>query len=139
MGNKEKILNFLQSIAPESASNGDIVSRVGIKSHQHVFQITRALVSEGFIKSYQDGKEWHFRHSSIPDPKNPAVIETGNILEKPSAQALDHAVFEHNAKISMSKKFGADLVALTVPGVRKSLISFPKISALSEMLNFILL
>jgi DNA-binding IclR family transcriptional regulator len=55
MGNREAILAFLQSIAPNTATNSEIVSRTGIRPHTQVFQITRDLMRNGLIKGRQFG------------------------------------------------------------------------------------
>jgi hypothetical protein len=55
MTNRERVLSFLQSIAPRDASNAEIVGRTGIKPHQQIFMITRDQ-----IKGVQAGHEWRF-------------------------------------------------------------------------------
>jgi len=58
--NRDRVLEFLQSIAPTDASNSDIVARTGIKPHQQVFMITQDLMHAGWIKGRQAGREWKF-------------------------------------------------------------------------------
>jgi hypothetical protein len=60
MGNREVILAFVQSIAPNTATNGEIGSRTGIRPHTQVFQITRDLMRNGAVKGRQLGSEWTF-------------------------------------------------------------------------------
>jgi hypothetical protein len=58
--NTERVLEFLRSIAPKTATNSEIVARTGVRPHQQVFQITKKLQSKGLIQSRLDGKEWMF-------------------------------------------------------------------------------
>jgi hypothetical protein len=60
MSNRDRVLDFLNSVGPEGATNSDVVSRTGIKPHQQVFQITQALMRKGLIKGVQSGKDWRF-------------------------------------------------------------------------------
>jgi hypothetical protein len=60
MTNRERVLGFLRSIAPNGATNEEIVSKTGVRPHQTVFQITRQLRTDGVIKGVQAGKEWRF-------------------------------------------------------------------------------
>ncbi len=60
MTNKERIIDYLRTIAPKSASNDDIRAATGVKPHQQVFQITCRLMAEGKINGRQFGHEWQF-------------------------------------------------------------------------------
>jgi hypothetical protein len=60
MSNRDLVLDYLQSIAPVDASNGEIVARTGVRPHQQVFMITRDLMQLGQIKGLQAGHEWRF-------------------------------------------------------------------------------
>jgi hypothetical protein len=51
MTNKERVLDFLRSIAPSGATNEEIVSKTGIRPHPQVFQITRRLTNDGLLKA----------------------------------------------------------------------------------------
>jgi len=60
MTHREEVLGFLSKIAPQPASNSEIVSHTHIKPHQQVFQLTRKLVDEGLITGRRVGREWYF-------------------------------------------------------------------------------
>jgi hypothetical protein len=60
MTNADRVIRFLASIAPQSASNDMIVARTGIRPHQQVFQITQTLLKDGRIAGRQLGKRWEF-------------------------------------------------------------------------------
>ena len=47
MTNRDRVLEFLRSIAPTDLSNAEIVARTGIRPHQQVFTITRDLMHAG--------------------------------------------------------------------------------------------
>jgi hypothetical protein len=65
MTNKERVLDFLRSIAPNGATNEEIVSKTGIRPHPQVFQITRQLKDAGIVKGVQAGKEWRFWYTGV--------------------------------------------------------------------------
>jgi hypothetical protein len=73
MTNKERVLEFLRSIAPNGATNEEIVSKTGVRPHTQVFQITRQLKGEGVLKAVQADKEWKFWYtgSKIGRPETP--------------------------------------------------------------------
>jgi hypothetical protein len=81
MSNRDLVLDYLQSITPGDASNGEIVARTGVRPHQQVFMITRDLMQSGQIKGLQAGYEWRFWY----DRKN-----LGNLAE-PSARPIQYA------------------------------------------------
>jgi len=60
MSNRDLVLDYLRSIAPGDASNGEIVARTGVRPHQQVFMITRDLMQLGQIEGLQAGHEWRF-------------------------------------------------------------------------------
>jgi hypothetical protein len=51
VNDRERVLQFIRSIASNSATNSEI---------QQVFQITRELLSKGVIQGRQFGKDWSF-------------------------------------------------------------------------------
>lgn len=63
MSNKEKILNYLKRIYPNSATNTDIRKVTLVQPHQQVFQLTSLLVSEGKTTGLRNGHEWNFTYN----------------------------------------------------------------------------
>ena len=57
---KERILDYLWSIAPEEATNGQIRAATGITSHQQVYLLTQELMYRGYIRGEQRGSGWVF-------------------------------------------------------------------------------
>jgi hypothetical protein len=50
---KEKVLDYLWSIAPEGAGNSGIRQATGIPSHQQVYLLTQELRAQGLIHGRQ--------------------------------------------------------------------------------------
>ncbi len=57
---KELVLDYLWSIAPETASNAQIRQATGIASQQSLYMLTQDLMQRGLIVGEQVGREWHF-------------------------------------------------------------------------------
>lgn len=53
---KEQILDYLWSIAPKGAGNGQIRQASGIPSHQQVYLLTQELRTQGLIHGRQAGR-----------------------------------------------------------------------------------
>jgi hypothetical protein len=121
MTNRDRVIEFLRRVAPDEASNADILSGVGIKPHQQIFRITNQLVSEGLIRGRKLGKEWVFTWGGGPPPErfsmNPLKVEpTPKVLSGIYVTAID---FGRQAQVALSCHFGAALKAGEVPPVPK--------------------
>lgn len=71
MGNKERVLHYLVSIAPQAATNSQIRKTTGVEPHQQVYQLTRKLMDAGLISGEKQGREWFFwvgEADRIPPP-----------------------------------------------------------------------
>jgi hypothetical protein len=77
MSNQDRVLGFLQSIAPADASNSEIVARTGITPHQQVFAITRELRQTGQIQGIQAGHEWRFWYGGVNRTNGPVSLRSG--------------------------------------------------------------
>lgn len=58
--NRDRILDYLRSIAPRRATNSDIRVETGVEPLQQVFQITQKLRKSGTIQAARPGHEWEF-------------------------------------------------------------------------------
>lgn len=117
--NKDRILNYLQSIAPERVTNSDIREETDVRPHQQVFQITQKLRQSGVIQAARRGREWVFW---IDEPgTKPAAPRTRRERKRPAATQsnLDPSGFEHLARSAMSIHLGVPLTSGKVPGVPK--------------------
>ena len=121
MGNRETVLDFLRSIAPNSATNAEIVSRTGIKPHAQVFQITRSLANSGLINSRQFGKDWMFWAVSGLDENVSKDLASLKSLtsELAGSRSMSAAEFELMSQKVMSQYFGVALKPGQVAGVPK--------------------
>lgn len=117
--NKERILDYLWTIAPEEATNGQIRAATGISSHQQVYLLTQELMRT-YIQGERRGSEWVFwvdeslaaQFTSLGRPP------PGEIAAQ-AGQALTPQAFEELAQQSMSEHFGVSLAPGAVPGVPK--------------------
>ncbi len=86
--NKERVLDYLWSVAPQSATNSDIRTATGIGSHQQVYMITQELRAKGIVRGVQVGSEWHFSaDESLPTTLAPS----GQAASGKAAGGLDSA------------------------------------------------
>jgi hypothetical protein len=117
MSNEERVVNFLQSIAPSDASNSEIAARTGIKPHQQVFQITRKLMQTGRIKGVQSGREWCFRYVSANSAYRQGTPQAINIKPIDIADGL----LQHNVHLSPRESVSCDRIRHKEKGLREFL------------------
>ena len=122
--NRDRVLEYLRSIAPESATNSQIREATGIEPHQQIFQLTRELMEAGLIQGVQgmraNKNEWAFRidDSSAARPVSSA---RASLRQKPARAGgeLTPRSFEQLAHSVMSMHLGVPLTAGEVTGVPK--------------------
>lgn len=117
--NKERVLDYLWSIAPEWATNGQIREATGI-THQQVYMLTQELMRTRQIEGEQRGREWVFWADESPvvqltSPGRAAPAE----VRAEAHERLSPRAFEELARSVMSAHFGISLVAAQVPDVPK--------------------
>ena len=116
MTKKEQILRYLQSIYPDSATNGDIREALGFTHHQDVFYSTRDLREAGIISAKQIGREWHFKAkgdkplSDKPKMKMATAQTTGELSPKQ---------FEMLAQQKFAVELNTPLLPGKIEGVNK--------------------
>jgi WD40 repeat protein len=113
--NKERILAYLRSITPSSATNSEIVANTGIRPHQQVYALTQELVTAGLILGEQIGREWSFRVSD----SSLDVPTLGDSMTFKEESRLTSRAFEALAREVMSARFGVGLKPGAVPEVQK--------------------
>ena len=64
--NKERILNYLWSIAPDYATNNQIREATGIRSHQQVYLLTQELMRSGLVRGERRGRKVDLLDGRIP-------------------------------------------------------------------------
>jgi hypothetical protein len=117
--NKERILDYLWSIAPERATNSQIRAATGISSHQQVYLLTQELMHT-YIRGEQRGSEWVFwaDESLTAQFTSPGRASPQEIAAQ-AGQGLTPGAFEKLAQQRMSEHFGVSLAPGTVQGVPK--------------------
>lgn len=118
MANKDKILNYLRTIAPERATNADLRQQTGIRSHQQVYLLTQELLFERRIRGVQHGKEWFFWCELDPVEVEWRVTRERDDLSE-EGDATTPAHFMALAGHVLSRHFGVVLQGSLVPGVPK--------------------
>jgi len=109
---KEQILDYLWSIAPNGAGNGQIRQATGIPSHQQVYLLTQELRTQGLIHGRQVGRQWLFYadESAAAQLASPGQVASGS---------LTPGDFEVLARRVMSAHFDMPLEARQPPGIPK--------------------
>ncbi len=117
--NKEKVLDYLWSIAPKAAGNGDIRQATGITSHQQVYLLTQELRGQGLIHGRQDGRQWLFyaNESAGVQLASPGRVKPGTF----KGGSLTAREFEALARQIMSDHYGTALEPRELPGLPKLL------------------
>jgi len=118
--NKERVLDYLWSIAPDYATNGKIREATGIRSHQQVYLLTQELMHAGRIRGEQRGREWVFRadESPVVQLTSPGRAAPAKVRAE-ARESLSPREFEELARSVMSAYLGVPLVSGQVPGVPK--------------------
>jgi hypothetical protein len=122
MGHRETILAFLQSLAPEGATNGEIRARTGISPHQQVFQITHKLSQAGHLNRQKFGREWLFfykPHTQVENLTAERVNAPSIKADNPGPNKMTAREFENFARKLFSAKFGTELKEKQLLGVHK--------------------
>jgi hypothetical protein len=108
----ERILDYVWSVAPEGATNGELARNLGIRSQQTVYMLTQELMRAGRIRGVRSGATWVFH----------AAEESGTSLAMGLARANDTlpaARFEALARRVLAAHYAVALSPGSVPGVRK--------------------
>src|SRR5260370_41733479 len=62
----ERVLEYLWSIAPNGATNGELARSLGIRSQQTVYMLTHQLLHQGRIRGALSGTIWVFHVAEEP-------------------------------------------------------------------------
>jgi hypothetical protein len=118
---RERVLDFLWSISPDYATNGQIREATGIRSHQQVYLLTQELMHSRLIRGEQRGREWTFWADESPavqlaSPGRASRRALAAVVE----QKLSPRAFEDLARAVMGRRFGVALERGQVPDVPKA-------------------
>ncbi|HXA22804.1 MAG TPA: hypothetical protein VNW90_10915 [Acetobacteraceae bacterium] len=121
MTNRQRITEYLRTIAPKGASNSDICSATRVSPHAQVFQITGQLMSEGIIHGRKLGNEWYFTWSGSDDSGRTAPNTQPDLHRLPmnSGPSYTPADFEQSAAVAMGRYYGTTFAPGLIPGVPK--------------------
>ncbi len=86
MSYKERILDYLWSVGPHGATNGQIAHALGIRSQQTVYMTTQELAGRGRIRAAKAGAAWVFY--SLDEQADQRA--TSNPHAAPTASDLRH-------------------------------------------------
>ena len=118
MTHAENILNYLWSIAPDGATNGELARELGIASQQTVYMTTQDLQRRGLLRAEQRGRTWVF--SAVE--AEPGSLALGRLPAGARAAAgdtLSPQEFEALSRRVLGDHFGVELSPGSVPRVRK--------------------
>src|SRR5216683_3611430 len=62
----ERIVDYVWSVAPEGATNGELARHLGIRSQQTVYMLTQELMRAGRIRGQRSGTIWVFHAADEP-------------------------------------------------------------------------
>ncbi len=116
MNYKERILDYLWSVAPDGATNGQIARALGITSQQTVYMTTQELARRRLIHAVKEGITWVFY--ALND-------YPGSIAARPStasaarAGTLTSATFETVAARVLGDHYGIALSPGMLLSIRK--------------------
>jgi hypothetical protein len=108
----ERVLDYLWSIAPNGATNGELARNLGIRSQQSVYMLTQQLLRQGRIRGALAGTKWVFHVAEEPS----TTLGTGAAW---TSDAAPPARFERLARHVLSDHYAVDLTPGSVPGVAK--------------------
>ena len=106
------MLDYLWSVAPDGATNGELARSLGIRSHQTVYMLTQHLLRQGQLRGSLSGTVWVFHAAEGALP----TLATG-------WESTNHATpadrFETLARRVLSDHYAVDLAPGSMPGVAK--------------------
>lgn len=117
MTHAESIYNYLWSIAPDGATNGQLARHLGIASQQTVYMATQDLLRRGIIRGEQSGRTWRF-YAVEPHYGSPGGTGAARSAA-PASGALTPQGFETLARRILGDHYGVALSPGSVPGVPK--------------------
>lgn len=115
MSYKERILDYLWSVAPDGATNAQIARALGITSQQTVYMTTQELAGRRLIRAAKEGATWVFYALDAQ------ADGAGRASRASTADVgiLTPATFEALAGRVLGEQFGTALSPGMVPGIRK--------------------
>jgi len=108
----ERILDYVWSVAPDGATNGELARHLGIRSQQTVYMLTQQLMRAGRIRGQRSGTIWVFH--AADEPGTSLVMGLARVNDSPPASR-----FEALARRVLAVHYSVALPPGSVPGVPK--------------------
>jgi hypothetical protein len=116
MSYKERILDYLWSVAPDGATNGQLARALGITSQQTVYMTTQEFAGRRLIRAVKEGATWVFYAlDAYPDS---VVARLPTVAAAPGG-TLTPAGFEALAGRVLGERYRMSLAPGVVAGIRK--------------------
>ncbi|NJO81743.1 MAG: helix-turn-helix transcriptional regulator [Blastochloris sp.] len=116
MGYKERILDYLWSVAPGGATNGQIARALGISSQQTVYMTTQELAGRRLIRAAKEGATWVFYTLDTQADGGAVRASTASTAR---AGTLTPMTFEALAGRILGEYYRTPLAPGVVAGIRK--------------------
>jgi hypothetical protein len=116
MSYKERILDYLWSVAPDGATNGQIARALGISSQQTVYMTTQELAGRRLINAVKEGATWVFYALDAHADGGAVRAATASVAH---TGALTPAAFEALAVQILGERYRTPLAPGVVAGIRK--------------------
>lgn len=116
MSYKERILDYLWSVAPDGATNGHIARSLGISSQQTVYMTTQELAARRLIRAAKEGATWVFYALDAQAGDVAVHAPTSSVAH---AEALTPVTFESLARRVLGNRYGTELSPGMLVGIRK--------------------
>jgi hypothetical protein len=116
MSYKERILDYLWSVAPDGATNGQIARSLGINSQQTVYLTTQELAARRLIRAAKEGATWVFYALNAQADDVAVHAPTSSVAH---AGALTPMIFEALARRVLGDRYGTELSPGILAGIRK--------------------
>jgi len=116
MSYKERILDYLWSVAPGGATNGQIARALGITSQQTVYMTTQELAGRRLIRAAKEGATWVFY---TLDAQADSGVVRASMASTAQAGTLTPMTFEALAGRVLGEHYRTPLAPGVVAGIRK--------------------
>ena len=99
MSYKERILDYLWSVAPGGATNGQLARALGIPSQQTVYMTTQELAGRRLIRAVKEGATWVFY---ALDAYPEAVVARSPTVAAAPGGTLQFLVFGNDREVPLT-------------------------------------
>lgn len=116
MSYKERILDYLWSVAPGGATNGQIARALGISSQQTVYMTTQELAGRRLLRAAKEGATWVFYTLDAQADGGAVRASTASTAQAGTSTPM---TFEALAGRILGEHYGTTFARGTLSGIRK--------------------